>query len=109
MDLRRREDGEDVGEAEEGPGAEAWAPDGAGARLAVEDTGRGMDAATLARLGQPFYTTRAGGTGLGVLLARQVAEQHGGALSFTSTPWRGTTATVTLPAWPSRHADDPPV
>lgn len=64
--------------------------------LQLTDTGRGMDAATLARVGEPFFTTREDGTGLGVALARQVAAQHGGSLRFTSAPGRGTTATFTL-------------
>lgn len=65
--------------------------------LVVEDDGRGLDAATLAKVGTPFFTTREGGTGLGVALARQVAEQHGGQLALTSVPARGTEATLTLP------------
>ena len=65
--------------------------------LAVRDTGAGLDADALARIGTAFYTTRAGGTGLGVHLARQAAEQHGGALTFTSAPAEGTVATLTLP------------
>lgn len=66
-------------------------------RLTVADDGRGMDAATLAKIGTPFFTTRQGGTGLGVALARQVAEQHGGELTFESVPSRGTEATLSLP------------
>lgn len=64
----------------------------------VEDTGRGMPPETIARLGEPFFTTRAGGVGLGVRLARQVAELHGGRLTFTSTVGQGTRATLVLPA-----------
>ena len=60
----------------------------------VEDTGPGMDAETLERLGTPYFTTRDGGTGLGVVLARTVARQHGGELLYESRPGRGTRATL---------------
>lgn len=64
--------------------------------LRVVDTGKGMDAETLAKVGTPFFTRREGGTGLGVALARQVAEQHGGTLSYASTPGVGTTAVLQI-------------
>jgi signal transduction histidine kinase len=72
------------------------AGDGAVA-ITVADTGPGLDSGALARLGERFYSTREGGAGLGVLLARRVAEQHGGTLTFTSAPGQGTTALFTLP------------
>lgn len=68
-----------------------------GARLCVRDSGRGMSADVLARLGTPFFTTRKDGNGLGVVLARAVITQHGGSLDFASRPGEGTTATVLLP------------
>ena len=46
--------------------------------LRVRDTGKGMTAAVLEKLGTPFFTTRAEGNGLGVVLARTVITQHGG-------------------------------
>ena len=65
----------------------------------VHDEGAGMDAATLARLGEPFFTTKppGEGMGLGVFLARSVAEQLGGRLDYSSAPGAGTTATVRVP------------
>lgn len=75
--------------------------------LCVRDTGRGMSAATLGRLGTPFFTTRPGGTGLGVLLARTVFMQHGGTLSYTSQPERGTQARIELPRRPPVPAAAP--
>ncbi|MGZ6089335.1 MAG: two-component system sensor histidine kinase NtrB [Polyangiales bacterium] len=75
------------------------------ATLTVSDTGRGMSADTLARIGTPFFTMRDGGTGLGVCLAKSVVAQHGGKLAFTSEPGKGTRATLTLPlANPARAA-----
>jgi signal transduction histidine kinase len=65
--------------------------------IVVRDTGRGMPAETLRRIGTPFFTTRDDGTGLGVVLARSVIEQHGGSLRYDSEPGRGTSVTVTLP------------
>jgi signal transduction histidine kinase len=72
--------------------------DEAGARISVADSGRGMPPEILSRVGTPFFTTRDEGTGLGVVLARAVFEQHGGTLRYTSAPGRGTTAVGTLPA-----------
>ena len=56
-----------------------------------------MSAAVLEKLGTPFFTTRAEGNGLGVVLARTVITQHGGKLEFASAPGSGTTATVHPP------------
>jgi two-component system sensor histidine kinase RegB len=70
-------------------------------RVAIEivDRGPGMDAATLARIGEPFFTTKppGKGMGLGVFVARSVIEHVGGELRYDSSP-AGTRATVTLPA-----------
>ena len=69
-------------------------------RLTVADTGAGMDAATLARAGEPFFTTKelGAGTGLGLPMAKGFAEQSGGALAIESSPGNGTTVTLWLPA-----------
>jgi signal transduction histidine kinase len=71
--------------------------DGDAFRLVVSDDGPGMDAATLERVQAPFVTTKAHGTGLGLPLARRLAEAHGGTLVLESIPGSGTRATVTLP------------
>jgi PAS domain S-box-containing protein len=72
---------------------------GAYLRLEVTDTGTGMDAATLARAMEPFFTTKSvdKGTGLGLAMARGFAQQSGGGLALASTPGLGTTVTVWLP------------
>lgn len=67
-------------------------------RIRVRDTGCGMSAATAAEIFTPYFTTRANGTGLGLSIARQIVEQHGGLISASSLPGRGTTITVLLPA-----------
>ena len=68
-------------------------------RATARDSGHGMDAATLARAGEPFFTTRppGRGTGLGLFVVRLHAERLGGTLSLDSSPGRGTTATVEWP------------
>jgi signal transduction histidine kinase len=87
------------------------ADDANGACVTVEDTGRGLAAADLERLGTPYFTTRKGGTGLGVVLARAVIGQHGGTLVYASELGRGTTATVRIPRAATKakgtNAEDP--
>lgn len=65
----------------------------------VSDTGAGMDAPTLLRASEPFFTTKpiGKGTGLGLAMARGFAEQSGGALSITSALGDGTTVLLWLP------------
>jgi two-component system sensor histidine kinase RegB len=68
-------------------------------RLVVRDQGCGMSEETLRHAGEPFFTTKepGQGMGLGVFLVRTVAERMGGRLSYTSIPGRGTTARLELP------------
>ncbi len=66
----------------------------------VEDQGSGMAPELLARVGEPFFTTKepGRGMGLGVFLARTFAERAGGELRFDSTPGAGTRAVLSVPA-----------
>jgi len=75
------------------------APAGRFVRISVTDTGSGMDAATLARAGEPFFTTKpkGKGTGLGLSMAKGFAEQSGGEFAIASLPGRGTTVSLWLP------------
>ena len=66
--------------------------------IAVRDTGRGMPPEALRHLGTPFFTMRAEGTGLGVVLARSAIALHGGTLRYESEPGKGTTVRATLPS-----------
>src|SRR5208337_3863564 len=68
-------------------------------RISVTDTGFGMDAATLVRAREPFYTTKqpGAGTGLGLPMAQGFAEQSGGALTIASRPGQGATVALWLP------------
>lgn len=68
-------------------------------RLEVQDSGAGIPPEVLSRVGEPFFTTRQPGTGmgLGVFLARSLSEQLGGSFSLTSQPGGGTRAVVQVP------------
>ncbi len=85
--------------------------------LTVRDNGMGMDAETLKRATEPFYTTKGigKGTGLGLSMVHGVTEQFGGCFTLHSEPGKGTTAEVWLPvadttamAFNLGHADEVP-
>ncbi|WP_224981353.1 transporter substrate-binding domain-containing protein [Geomonas agri] len=71
--------------------------------LTVRDEGRGVEPEHLARLTDPFFTTKReeGGCGLGLSISAGIMKQHGGALNFESRPGFGTTVTMELPALPA--------
>jgi len=71
--------------------------DGNELSLCVEDDGPGIDAAIAPRLFQPFATGKRGGTGLGLVLCRRIAEAHGGSIVVEPIAPRGTRMKVTLP------------
>ncbi len=81
-------------------------PDGRTIRLEVRDEGRGIPPEQLARVTDPFFTTRqdSGGTGLGLSISRTIVENHQGELAFTSELGVGTVATVRLPVPTARTA-----
>lgn len=76
------------------------APVEGGVVITVEDTGEGMDAPTLERALESFYTTRPTGSGLGLAFVRRVVDAHHGTLSLTSHVGRGTVVRVWLPSTP---------
>jgi signal transduction histidine kinase len=65
--------------------------------IAISDTGVGIPPDQLGRIFEPYFTTKAKGTGLGLALVRQTIHDHGGSIGVTSEPGRGTSFTVTLP------------
>ncbi|HQW39500.1 MAG TPA: ATP-binding protein, partial [Usitatibacteraceae bacterium] len=68
-----------------------------GVRIRVTDSGHGADDETLARMAQTFHTTKARGTGLGLLVTRSLVEAHGGRLDVARNAGRGLTFTIHLP------------
>ena len=78
--------------------------EGSRLHVTVEDRGVGMAPEVLARAGEPFFSTRRSGQGLGLglFVARSLAEQLGGDLSLQSAPARGTRARLSLPLVPGR-------
>jgi len=73
-------------------------------QLHVRDTGSGIPAEQLAAIFEPLYTTKPGGTGLGLYIVREIVTAHGGQVSVESVEGQGTTFTLTLP----RAMDTPP-
>ena len=69
-----------------------------GVSIDVRDSGVGMDAQTLARIFQAFYTTKPGGMGLGLSISKTIVEAHGGNLTARSASGKGSTFRVELPA-----------
>jgi len=84
-------------------GVEGLAPDASQpapyVRLSISDSGLGMDAATQARIFEPYFTTKApgGGSGLGLATCAEIIQQHGGNIQVESYPGHGTTVTIDLP------------
>ena len=83
--------------------------------LQVTDTGVGLEPDVLARIFEPYFSTKVTGTGLGMAIAKRNVELNGGAIAVASEPGRGTTVTITLPepaaAAPPQapHPDQPPL
>jgi signal transduction histidine kinase len=66
--------------------------------LSLIDTGKGMSREVLSRIFKPFYSTKPGGTGLGLPTTRKIVRAHGGSLEVQSEVGRGTKFTIRLPA-----------
>ncbi len=74
--------------------------------LVIQDTGRGMSQDVVEKVFVPFYTTKIGGTGLGMVFVRQIVDEHRGVITLESQVGRGTTVTIRLP---HRFTDSPEV
>ena len=72
-------------------------PDGDFVCIRISDTGAGMDADALARAFEPYFSTKASGTGLGLPIAKRNVELNGGTISIRSERERGTTVELLLP------------
>jgi signal transduction histidine kinase len=65
--------------------------------IEIQDTGAGLRPDEAARIFEPFYTTKADGTGLGLAVSYGIIQQHGGHIEVKGVPGQGTTFTVLLP------------
>ena len=66
----------------------------------VTDTGPGIPAATIEKIFHPYFSSKRGGTGLGLPTTRRLVEEHGGTLTVHSDPGRGSDFVITLPTLP---------
>jgi two-component system, NtrC family, sensor kinase len=71
--------------------------------MEVRDTGPGIPKERLQRIFDPFFTTKERGTGLGLAMSQEIAQEHGGLLSCESEPGRGTAFTLRLPVAPQQN------
>jgi len=69
-------------------------------QLQVRDTGVGIPAARRATIFEPLYTTKPGGTGLGLYIVREIVAAHHGQITLESIEGQGTTFTLSLPLTP---------
>jgi len=74
-------------------------------RIRVIDDGPGIEAEDLPRIFDPFYTRRAGGSGLGLSIAHRAVQAHGGALLASSVPGEGATFAIVLPRRAARSRE----
>jgi len=78
--------------------------------LTVQDTGIGIDRSNIEEIFKPFYTTKGDkdGTGLGLIMVRNIMEQHRGLIDVDSVPGEGTTFFLYFPLVPDRHGETAP-
>ncbi|XJZ28578.1 PAS domain S-box protein [Bacillota bacterium Lsc_1132] len=65
----------------------------------ITDEGVGIPPERISRLGEPFYSTKEKGTGLGLMICNRIIKNHGGALTIDSQEDNGTTVSISLPRW----------
>ncbi len=71
--------------------------DGHFASVTFSDTGGGISAETISKVFEPYYTTKAGGSGLGLLIVRRIVREHGGEIDLVSDEGKGLIFTIRLP------------
>ena len=75
------------------------------AMVEVVDTGCGIPAANLDRMFRPYFTTKKGGTGMGLPMVRRIVEEHGGQVNFDSIEGKGSRFVMLLPTDPKKRED----
>ncbi len=73
--------------------------------IEVEDSGHGIPRGDLDRVFNPFFSTKDGGTGLGLALTQKIVEDHGGSIDVRSAPGEGAVFRIALPLVPDRPLD----
>ena len=76
--------------------------DAAKLKIHFKDDGPGIPPQLAERVFEPFYTTKATGTGLGLLISQKITQEHGGSLAIDNTEERGACVIVTLPLLPEQ-------
>jgi len=74
-------------------------------RVSISDDGAGIASDVLGKLFQPFFTTKAKGTGLGLWLSQRIIQDHGGSVAVESIVGKGTTFAITLPTMDASASD----
>jgi signal transduction histidine kinase len=65
--------------------------------VTVQDTGNGIEPENMPQLFYPYFTTKPGGTGIGLAISQKIISDHKGSIRIDSAPGQGTTVTVELP------------
>jgi PAS domain S-box-containing protein len=76
--------------------------------ITFADTGGGISAENMSKIFEPYFTTKAGGTGLGLLIVRRIVREHGGEIDLSSDAGQGLTFTIRLPLHDRRARMLPP-
>jgi signal transduction histidine kinase len=76
--------------------------------ITISDNGPGIERADLPRVFDPYFTTKRGGTGLGLPIARNILEGLGGTMTISSSPGRGTEVRIEIPYQPSAPGPSKP-
>jgi signal transduction histidine kinase len=71
-----------------------------------DDEGQGIPSENLAKIWDPFFTTKEQGTGLGLGIVKNIVESHGGSIQIVNRPVRGTRVTIELPVNPETNGKD---
>ncbi len=82
-------------------------PPGDYVKMTVEDQGQGIPAENLMKIFDPYFTTKAGGSGLGLTSVYSIVKKHGGTVEVSSSTGTGTCFTVLLPASPGKQLNVP--